>query len=122
MSCSMFNCSYFTYHALGLKIDRAAPLPLRVRAPSAHHPRTPPPPIPRARAPAAAAAAAAPANKHHHLIESGLKKKVGWVLNLGIDKNRIGIKPLYEPQPFEPAIHFFSPTGQRSPTLARGLF
>ena len=37
----------------------------------------------------------------------GIGKKRG-VSNLGIDKNPIGIKPLYEPQPFEPAIPFFS--------------
>ena len=49
----------------------------------------------------------------------GIGKKRG-VSNLGIDKNPIGIKPLYEPQPFEPAIPFFQPTGQRFPTLARG--
>ena len=36
----------------------------------------------------------------------GIGKKRG-VSNLGIDKNPIGIKPLYEPQPFEPAIPFF---------------
>ena len=69
--------------------------------------------IPLPVAAATATAAAAAANKHHHLIESGSKKK-GWVSNLGINKNRIGIKPLYEPQPFEPAI-LFSTTGQRFP-------
>ena len=37
----------------------------------------------------------------------GIGKKRG-VSNLGIDKNPIGIKPLYEPQPFEPATPFFS--------------
>ena len=36
----------------------------------------------------------------------GIGKKRG-VSNLGIDKNPISIKPLYEPQPFEPAIPFF---------------
>ena len=51
----------------------------------------------------------------------GIGKKRG-VSNLGIDKNPIGIKPLYEPQPFEPAIPISPTTGQRFPTLARGLF
>ena len=75
-------------------------------------PQTPPPQIP-----VRAAAAAAAVNKHNPLA-IGDQQKSG-----------IGIKPRYrqkwdrhEPQPFEPAIPIFPSTGQRIPTLARGLF
>ena len=79
-------------------------------SPTACAKRAPRPPIPRARARARRRRrrrrrCCCPPTPPSHRI--GIGKKRG-VSNLGIDKNPIGIKPLYEPQPFEPAIPFFS--------------
>ena len=78
-------------------------------SPTACAKRAPLPPIPRARARRRRRRrrrrCCCPPTPPSHRI--GIGKKRG-VSNLGIDKNPIGIKPLYEPQPFEPAIPFFS--------------
>ena len=78
-------------------------------SPTACAKRAPRPPIPRARARRRRRRrrrrCCCPPTPPSHRI--GIGKKRG-VSNLGIDKNPIGIKPLYEPQPFEPAIPFFS--------------
>ena len=75
-------------------------------SPTACAKRAPLPPIPRARARTRRRRrCCCPPTPPSHRI--GIGKKRG-VSNLGIDKNPIGIKPLYEPQPFEPAIPFFS--------------
>ena len=73
-------------------------------SPTACAKRAPLPPIPRARARRRRRRCCCPPTPPSHRI--GIGKKRG-VSNLGIDKNPIGIKPLYEPQPFEPAIPFF---------------